>query len=520
MTTENLLLVLPWILPPVIGAMIGYITNAIAIKMLFRPLTEKRIFGIRIPFTPGIIPKQRYKLAESIGRMVSEQLITKDAVSTQLKLPQFQSALLKTIGQATGSLLDTPLKQIKERTVPFIGGTIENFIKKALKNFLTSESFFNMAHKLLADFITAISEKKLAAISDELNLEQYLSAKLHTLITEDEFRDRLIKRIQNWIKNQKSGSKSIGSLIPEELVHIIGQLFRSALPALGSSLIRWLRQANIRTELETKGKQLVKKILEKLNLFQRLIVSVAQYDLTLQEKMPAIVDDVLNYFEELLNDSIQRDRVVNIVEEAFLNWRKKELKNLFKGSSAKLVSKIETLIKKIWEYLREQESDKQLFQKLKQYLEKHSTLTTGELLHNYLGIEKEQIADFVLNMLKKDDFAEGAAEKISSLLFDLTGGAQQVTLGDFIGVDDTRRREIDDFLLSSINSMLASKLPEIIQSLNIQELVENKINQLDVADVEGLLLMVIAKQLKWINVFGALLGAVIGLSQIILKLLE
>ena len=44
-------------------------------------------------------------------------------------------------------------------------------------------------------------------------------------------------------------------------------------------------------------------------------------------------------------------------------------------------------------------------------------------------------------------------------------------------------------------------------------MVVDKINQLDVAQVESLLMMVIARHLKWINVFGALLGALIGLSQ-------
>jgi uncharacterized membrane protein YheB (UPF0754 family) len=48
----------------------------------------------------------------------------------------------------------------------------------------------------------------------------------------------------------------------------------------------------------------------------------------------------------------------------------------------------------------------------------------------------------------------------------------------------------------------------------------NKINALDVADVEKLILMVIAKQLKWINVFGAILGAIIGAIQILLKLVS
>ena len=54
---------LVWCIPPLAGAVIGYVTNAVAIKMLFRPLTEIRVFGIRLPFTPGILPRHRHKLA-------------------------------------------------------------------------------------------------------------------------------------------------------------------------------------------------------------------------------------------------------------------------------------------------------------------------------------------------------------------------------------------------------------------------------------------------------------------------
>ena len=43
-----------FVVPPIAGAIIAYITNVIAIKMLFRPLNEIRVFGIRVPFTPGI----------------------------------------------------------------------------------------------------------------------------------------------------------------------------------------------------------------------------------------------------------------------------------------------------------------------------------------------------------------------------------------------------------------------------------------------------------------------------------
>ena len=63
---------------PLIGAVIGYFTNFIAVKMLFRPLHEVKIANFRIPFTPGIIPKGKERLAKALGAAVGGNLLTKE----------------------------------------------------------------------------------------------------------------------------------------------------------------------------------------------------------------------------------------------------------------------------------------------------------------------------------------------------------------------------------------------------------------------------------------------------------
>ena len=50
------------------GAVIGYGTNTLAVEMLFRPFTPKYIGKWRLPFTPGLIPKEQARIAEKIGR--------------------------------------------------------------------------------------------------------------------------------------------------------------------------------------------------------------------------------------------------------------------------------------------------------------------------------------------------------------------------------------------------------------------------------------------------------------------
>ncbi|MBR5087148.1 MAG: DUF445 family protein [Muribaculaceae bacterium] len=76
--------ILEYISGPALGAVIGYITNDIAIRMLFRPRTAKYIFGMHVPFTPGIIPKEKDRIAGAIGNSISENLMNKEVLEKTL----------------------------------------------------------------------------------------------------------------------------------------------------------------------------------------------------------------------------------------------------------------------------------------------------------------------------------------------------------------------------------------------------------------------------------------------------
>lgn len=65
-----------YVVPPLAGLVIGYFTNDIAIKMLFRPYRPYRVFGWRIPFTPGLIPQNQPRLAKQIAKTIMGSLLT------------------------------------------------------------------------------------------------------------------------------------------------------------------------------------------------------------------------------------------------------------------------------------------------------------------------------------------------------------------------------------------------------------------------------------------------------------
>ena len=85
------------------GAVIGYITNDLAIRMLFRPHQAKYIMGVHVPFTPGIIPKEKARMAGAIGKAVSENLMNREVLEKSL----LSDEMLTKIGQAIDEFVTT-----------------------------------------------------------------------------------------------------------------------------------------------------------------------------------------------------------------------------------------------------------------------------------------------------------------------------------------------------------------------------------------------------------------------------
>ena len=67
-----------YIVPILVGGFIGWFTNYLAIKMLFRPYKEIRVFGIKLPFTPGLIPKEKERIAKSLSVTISDEFLNKE----------------------------------------------------------------------------------------------------------------------------------------------------------------------------------------------------------------------------------------------------------------------------------------------------------------------------------------------------------------------------------------------------------------------------------------------------------
>jgi uncharacterized membrane protein YheB (UPF0754 family) len=283
-----------WLVPPLAGALIGFLTNVLAIKMLFRPLKELRIFGIRLPFTPGILPRERRRLAESIGRMVEKELLTPEI--------------------------------LRER---FAGREFREKFRQGL----------------------AVYAGRFPALFNRAAEKMY--------------------------------------------------------PDVWRSLIEFLYEPEIHAKLEAEGHIFVDNAVFMLPPLQRFLVSSGQFDRSLHDKMPEIIDELIQRLGSLGSDERVREQIISYASNT-----------LFAAGP-------------------------------------------GGLLNAAAG-------------------GEGSLEsRITEKLFDT----------------------------------LESQAGNLLAAIDVRNLVSRRIDSLDMLQVEGIILSVMADQFKWIDIFGGVLGFCIGLFQ-------
>lgn len=96
-----------------VGAVIGYFTNDLAIRMLFRPHQPKYLFGHKIPFTPGLIAKERGRIAASLGQAISANLMNPEVLQSTLLSPEMLQKVEGTIDKYLYALIQEkrPLRE-------------------------------------------------------------------------------------------------------------------------------------------------------------------------------------------------------------------------------------------------------------------------------------------------------------------------------------------------------------------------------------------------------------------------
>jgi len=159
---------------PLIGALIGWLTNYIAIKMLFHPREEWRLFFIRIQ---GVFPKRQNDFARKLGQIVSEELVSVEDLTAHLKEKATSEAVLNHIAMRLEEGIATRLPRAFPMLAMFMSSDMVEKIKSFLMvqiGSLNEELIDRLSGELEEELdVHKIVEEKVAAFSSD-KLEELL----------------------------------------------------------------------------------------------------------------------------------------------------------------------------------------------------------------------------------------------------------------------------------------------------------------------------------------------------------
>jgi len=198
--------VLRVILPILVGAVIGYFTNFLAIKMLFRPRHEVKIGKFRVPFTPGIIPKNQPRLANAIGNAVGGHLLNEETLRASFEKNGTKDKLVKKVAT---SLYESD-------------ACLGDFFSKDENHGELIQRFSDAMAKSVSEKILQMEFKPIIAQIGKEAMADFLNHKIGSMILNEERQDAIYERIAQALHKylEENGEEIIRNAISQNVANL------------------------------------------------------------------------------------------------------------------------------------------------------------------------------------------------------------------------------------------------------------------------------------------------------------
>lgn len=147
----------------IIGALIGWLTNIIAIKLIFRPLNPITVPVINFSIQ-GLIPKRREEMAKSIGDVIEDELLSMHEIINKLikdeNISQIKFLLKRKINDI-----------VKDKLPSIIPSVFKNMIYSYVDDLIENEG---------ENMIKELSEKVIDKATEEISLSEIVQEKINT----------------------------------------------------------------------------------------------------------------------------------------------------------------------------------------------------------------------------------------------------------------------------------------------------------------------------------------------------
>lgn len=526
---------LPLLVHPCVGAFIGYLTNKIAIRMLFRPLRPWRLFGVRLPMTPGVIPAKRRQLAENIGEMVGRHLLTSKDIGAALSEEPFQDHLTTLIDRKVKEALKkergTLAEVIPDRFKAYfqVGvKTLKYRLGEGVNAFLASQEFEQKLPIAVSSALQALGKRELNSIVTAedrqtvyLLFDEIITGLLHNHNAET----WLAQQIKEQILEAGAAGTTLAALLPDSL----RELFRAEMHKLSLALIQktglLLADPVLRTQVVQGIAAGVDHFLDTLGPVGAMAKGFLETD-TFEPAIGRFLKDKESDLAAWLKRPEVQDRLAaGLLAQVDGALNKPVAELIGPGESGHLDTLSENFAKQILAALKT-EGALTMFKALL-HTSAEDLLAGGHCRLDALGtrfLSDERAQSFHQSLLR-ESLAVLRSVPVERLVHSMVNALVDSLLSRPLGrlydiIPHGVRQGAAEYIVLTANRMLLHEVPGLVESLNIRQMVTEKVNALDLLQLERLLLSIMEEQFKYINLFGAILGFIIGfLNLALVKLL-
>lgn len=481
---------------PFVTGLVGYCTNWLAIKMLFRPHRKSALsLGWQ-----GVIPKNRSKLANEIGVLVGDKLLRQEDVQAAFFAENVQEKLEKAV--------ETELKEFLEKDF----GTLSDIIEKtglkssvAISALLEALNSSGMIDQLVEGFKEKTSEKMMGIKIGELeNHSESIAHTVNAVLSTGKIQSEAANSISASINNFVMSGKSLNDLLPETLTAKTDQfssfITEKILVSLDSAM----------SDPETRKKISAKLIDIKNSHFSDGVTGQMKLGvLNMFMSEDTIAEMVDKYLPNLINSIKESDEVKEKIALSISQYIDGIIKKpLFQHADAigmeSLFQLRSTIITAAKTTLDSGQFADKITGFINELIRKNSSKTLGEVLEQYNL--KNAVTDKINSGFKTD------IHEISVFLAKLSTSMRIRNL--YSVIPKKLFYSIKIALLNEINKIVEKNTPKMLEAINFPKITEDRINSLDLYEVENLLFSFMRDSFRWINILGFIIGFIFGAVQV------
>lgn len=510
MTDTNLLRALVTI---AFGAIAGGVTNAVAIWMLFHPYESRGIGRLRLQ---GAIPKNKPRLAKTIGRTVGERLLTSDDLTRQLSAPGLRDAFDAAIGGFVQTQLHTERGSLRDEMPEKLRTEIESAfevlapaIADRLIKFAETDAFRAAVAGLQARIHADVGDRP---ISDLLTDERRgaLKRRVEEWVAEAVMSPDLEAAIGQWLDRQvtrfQEDDTPLLERLPASLVAAVEKEMAGYLPIALDRIGSALSDPNARRRIQTSLHKLFDGFVKNLLIHERIVARLVVTEKTIARLLDNVERDGVEQVARLLEEPEMRTQVARSVNDAVVKFLRQPLAEHLRALGPQRVEGIKATARRhIIAALQDTATRTFAIDKVDEVVREGAKgRTIADILRHIPADEAAEWAASAIASPRAREWIEEGCNAALTAMLDRPIGRP----ADLLPVGSVER--VTAGLSPVVWDWLQEQIPKVVAKLDIQQMVEDKVLGFSLARIEEIVRRTTQRELDLIIKLGYVLGAFVG----------